>query len=243
VRRDVLVLGYHALSATWEDPLAVAPRALRTQVAGLLRDGYVATTFTRAVLDPPAPRTLAVTFDDACASVLARAWPVLSALGVPATVFAPSGWVGRPEPMRWDGIERSADGPDGHELRCLDWPGLRALHADGWEVGSHTVDHPRLTALDDDELTGQLTASRAALEAGLGAPVRSVAYPYGAVDGRVAARAAAAGYAAGAGLPAVPHAPRVLDWPRVGVYRRDDPRRFRTKSAPGVRRARRALRR
>jgi peptidoglycan/xylan/chitin deacetylase (PgdA/CDA1 family) len=168
---------------------------------------------------------------------------VLAALGVPATVFAPSGWVGRPDPMRWDGIETRADGPDAHELRCLDWAELRALHADGWEVGSHTVDHPRLTALDDDEAAGQLAASRAELEAGLGAPVRSVAYPYGAVDARVAALAGAAGYAAGAGLPGVPHRPRALDWPRVGVYRRDDRRRFRVKSAPGVRRARRALRR
>lgn len=238
---DVLVLGYHAVSGDWDDALAVRPAALREQVADVLRRGYVPTTFTAAVLRPPARRTVAVTFDDACASVLHAARPVLDALGVPATVFAPSAWVGRPGPMRWPGIEDHADGPHAAELRCLDWDELRALAAAGWEVGSHTVDHPRLTGLDDRALHDQLVRSRRALADGVGAAVTSVAYPYGAVDSRVAEAARRAGYRAGAGLPAPPHAPRALDWPRVGVYRRDDGRRFARKTSPLVRRLRVAV--
>ena len=40
-----------------------APQRLHAQLSGLLQRGYEATTFSQAVLDPPAPRTLAVTFD------------------------------------------------------------------------------------------------------------------------------------------------------------------------------------
>jgi peptidoglycan/xylan/chitin deacetylase (PgdA/CDA1 family) len=238
---DVLVLGYHAVSRTWDDALAVRPDDLHAQVVRLLDRGYVPATFTAAVHDPPAARTLAVTFDDACASVLRTARPVLDALGVPGTVFAPSAWVGRPGPMRWDGIEPHADGPHAAELQCLGWDDLRALAAAGWEVGSHTVDHPRLTGLDDARLDAQLAASRDVIAAGVGVPVTSVAYPYGAVDARVVAAAGRAGYVAGAGLPSPPHPPRVLDWPRVGVYRRDGPRRFARKTSRMVRRGRVAV--
>ena len=108
--RDVLVLCYHAVSEQWDDALAVTPQRLAAQVSALLARGYVATTFSAAVLDPPAGRTLAITFDDACGSVLRRAKPILDRLGVPATVFAPSGWVGEPTPMRWAGIEQHAAG-------------------------------------------------------------------------------------------------------------------------------------
>lgn len=238
---DVLVLCYHAVSERWEDALAVTPERLSAQLAELLGRGYVATTFTRAVLDPPAPRTLAVTFDDACVSVVRRAKPALDALGVPATVFAPSGWVGELAPMRWPGIEHHGDGPHAHELACLDWDQLRRLGDDGWEIGSHTVSHPRLSAIDDAELARELAASRATLEAGLQRSVLSVAYPYGDVDVRVMARTRDAGYLAAAGLPARPGDDDAWCWPRVGVYRRDDRWRFRTKVAPSVRTLRQRL--
>lgn len=240
-RGDVLVLCYHAVSRAWDDALAVTPAALEAQVAGLLRRGYVPATFAEALHAPPARRTVAVTFDDACVSVARDARPVLDRLGVPATVFVPTGWVGRPAPMRWAGIEHHADGPDADELRCLDWPALHDLVAAGWEIGSHTVAHPHLTRTDDGTLDAELRGSRAALEAGLGRRILSVAYPYGDEDPRVRACAAEAGYLAGAALPARPHADEPLRWGRVGVYRRDDRRRFRAKAAPSVRALRRRV--
>jgi len=48
-------------------------------------------------------------------------------------------------------------------------------------------------------------------------------------------RARDAGYLAAAGLPAQPGEDDPWSWPRVGVYRRDDPWRFRVKVAPAVR--------
>ena len=71
----------------------------------------------------------------------------------------------------------------------------------------------------------------------------SVAYPYGDVDARVVAAAAAAGYRAGAALPkqwpATPYDP--LEHPRVGIWHRDRRPRFALKTSPLVRRARVAV--
>jgi peptidoglycan/xylan/chitin deacetylase (PgdA/CDA1 family) len=235
---DVLVLCYHALSERWPAALSTTPGRFEEQLELLLRRGYTPVTFEQALTDPPAPRALAVTFDDAYRSVLELAQPIMERLGVPGTVFAPTDWVGRTEPMTWDGIDQWLGGPHEHELLCLGWPELRELADGGWEVGSHTCSHPRLTTVDDELLGAELRDSRAACEEGMGRPCRSIAYPYGDVDARVIAAARAAGYELAAALPKRHGSTDHLDWPRVGVYNRDDLRRFRLKVSPLLRRLR-----
>lgn len=216
---DVLVLCYHALSATWPADLAAHPDAFAEQIRMLADRGYRGATFSQALNAPPAGRTVAITFDDAYHSVYELAAPILEDVGWPATVYVPTGWAGRREPMRWDGIEHWSAGAHADELRCLSWHQLGELQERGWEIGSHTCTHPRLTLLQDADLMRELVESRTEIETQLGGPCRSIAYPYGNVDERVIAAASRAGYENGAGLPERIWAPRTMDWPRVGVYR------------------------
>jgi peptidoglycan/xylan/chitin deacetylase (PgdA/CDA1 family) len=81
-------------------------------------------------------------------------------------------------------------------------PGLRAeavreLAAAGFEVGFHTRDHDLLGVLDDGALRRALCDGRKRLEAVAGAPLRTIAYPFGIADARVAEAARTAGFEAG----------------------------------------------
>ncbi|MEA2301210.1 MAG: hypothetical protein QOE44_1745 [Solirubrobacteraceae bacterium] len=232
---DVLAVCYHAVSETWPADLSVTPEGLRRQLLRLMRRGYRPVTFTRAVLDPPAGRCLAVTFDDAYRSVLDLGRPILDELGIPGTVFAPTDFPAHPEPMCWPGIDRWLGTPHEAELRPMSWAELAGLAAGGWEIGSHTARHPRLTDLGDRELDRELVRSRDECQRRLGAECTSIAYPYGDVDRRVALAARRAGYLAGAALPSAWHRPRELEFPRVGVYRGDRDARYRLKVSPTVR--------
>lgn len=70
---------------------------------------------------------------------------------------------------------------------------VRALHAQGMEIGAHTVNHPILCTLDSEAAAHQMRASRSTLESLLDAPVRLFAYPNGRPDrDYVAAHAALA---------------------------------------------------
>ena len=225
----VLVLCYHAVSPDWDSELAVTPEQLDYQVRRVLRLGYRPATFHRAVVDPPAGKVLAVTFDDGYRSMREQAYPVLSALGVPATVFMPTDYVGDDKPMCWPGIEQWVGTPDEHELCPMGWDDLRWLTWRGWEIGSHTCSHPHLPTLEGDDLDRELTESKARLEAELERPCHSLAYPYGAVTERVAEATEAAGYETAAALW---HPMREHDrftWPRVAIYREDAPWRFHAK--------------
>lgn len=237
---DVLVLCYHAVGDDWPSELSVETAMFERQVRHLLERGYTPKTFSAAVR-APAPRTLAITFDDAYVSVLDRAFPVLRALGAPATVFAPVDHVGTGRPMSWEGIAHWSPGPHAEELVCMDWEQLALLQESGWEVGSHTCSHPHLPRLPDAALADELTRSRERIEERLRRPCESVAYPYGDVDHRVVRAAAAAGYTCAAALPKRLRPPRPLHWPRIGIYRGERELSFRTKVSPGVRRARAAL--
>jgi peptidoglycan/xylan/chitin deacetylase (PgdA/CDA1 family) len=231
---DVMVLCYHAVSPTWTAALAVTPDALERQLSWLAGQGWQGATFSQAVLAPEAPRTLAVTFDDAYSSVLV-AHPILSSLGLPATVFVPTAFATGQEPLRWAGIDQWAHTPDAIELGCLSWDSLGRLAQDGWEIGSHTRTHPRLTTLDADALEVELAQSRTEIGEHLGAECASIAYPYGDVDRRVADAAATAGYTAGASMSS--HLTRLgpLRWPRLGIYHVDRFDRFRLKTTRPMR--------
>ena len=102
---DLLVLCYHAVSPTWPAPLSVTPAGLRRQLEGLVRRGYRSATFTDAVVGRRTSPTVCVTFDDAYASVLREALPLLEELGLHGTVFAPTAFVGDEQPMTWPGID------------------------------------------------------------------------------------------------------------------------------------------
>jgi peptidoglycan/xylan/chitin deacetylase (PgdA/CDA1 family) len=214
---DVLVLCYHGISDGWPDPLAVGPERLRSQVEVLLRRGWRAAAFTDAVTAPPHERTLAVTFDDALRSVARLALPVLRELDVPATVFVPTGFVGGGRPFAWPETERWLATEHAGELEGMSWAELAELSDAGWEIGSHSVSHAHLTALDDERLGRELRESREAIESRVGL-CRSVAYPYSDFDDRVTAAAEAVGYEAGAAVLPVRDRGGRMCFPRVPVF-------------------------
>ena len=217
----VVVLCYHAVSPTWQSELAVTPEQLRLHVSAMLKRGFRPATFHDAVSAPSSKKTLAVTFDDGYRSMREHAYPVLSELGVPATVFMPTDFIGRDEPMSWPGVDGWLSTSDAHELLPMSWDDLRWLTFRGWEIGSHTCSHPYLPTTRDEDVQRELAASKVVLEEGLGRPCRSLAYPYGGLSARIVASARAAGYDTAAALwhPLRNHEP--LTWPRVPLYRDD----------------------
>ena len=197
---DVLVLCYHAVSPTWNATFSVTPDTLEHQLSQLVRAGWRGATFSDAVLAPRGRRTLAVTFDDGFASVFEVAEPILTRLGLPGTVFVPTAFMGERQHLRWQGIEAWIGTPHEDELRCMTWDEIGQLTDRGWEVGSHTCRHPHLTTLSDAELSMELRESFEQCSKHLGSPCRSIAYPYGDVDVRVATAAKETGYQTGACL-------------------------------------------
>jgi peptidoglycan/xylan/chitin deacetylase (PgdA/CDA1 family) len=196
-------------------------------------------TFAEAVRGEYEGKVVAVTFDDGYRSVLEVAKPILDAHGMPATVFLVTDYVGSERSMSWEGIDRWLDGRHADELMPMSWAEARQLVDEGWEIGSHTRTHPKLTEVDDARLREELEGSRAECERQLERPCETVAYPYGDLDLRVEEAAMRAGYAAGAALTPRFGRPPAFCRPRTGIYQIDGQRSFGIKTSRTVRRIQR----
>ncbi len=69
--------------------------------------------------------------------------------------------------------------------------------AAGWEIGAHTMSHPRLTTLPLPDAAAEIQRSKASLEAALQTEVVSFAYPYGDLNEGLKGAVRAAGFAFG----------------------------------------------
>ncbi|MBU2641680.1 MAG: polysaccharide deacetylase family protein [Gammaproteobacteria bacterium] len=192
-----IMLMYHAVqpgkgAPAW--PWAVSMQRFRDQLDFLATEGYATPTMRELVAAPAkkwAGRTAVITFDDGYVDNLS-ACEELQKRGMRATWFIVSGSVG--QAPRWSTNGSPADGrPAGRLLNAAE---LREMHANGMEIGSHTVSHVRLPDIDDMRLMQELSESKAALEAMIGHPVSSFAYPYGTWDERCAEAVKQAGYTA-----------------------------------------------
>ena len=186
-----LVLMYHRVGSPFVRSTVrgqyVLPALLRGQLRALLGRGYQPRLLRDLLAAPEMPAgAFSVTFDDGYASIAALAAPIFAGLRVPMTVFVVAGAVGQTN--IWD--QRQGD----REERILSREALRALAAEGMEIGSHTLTHAHLPQLADAELRAEVADSKARLEDLLGCPVSGFAYPYGELDARVRAAVIAAGY-------------------------------------------------
>jgi peptidoglycan/xylan/chitin deacetylase (PgdA/CDA1 family) len=212
-----LILCYHGVSDAWTHSLGVRPRALELQVRSLLRRGYRPVGASEAVTGRP--RLLHVTFDDAYRNVDAGL-QILDRLSVSATVFACPAYADDGRPLD---VPEVADAAAAHpeHMATMTWDDLAAIAERGVEVGSHTLTHPHLPQLTDEDLRRELLESRRRMEDVLGRSCRYLAYPYGDDDERVHRAAERAGYEAAYSLRARANPFDRYAIPRVDLYRRD----------------------
>ena len=203
----------------------------------LRRRGYrsmTLTDFMRGAVDD-ASRVVVITFDDGYADNYTVAFPILKSLGLVATVFLVSDYVGIDRRFWWDVPHLTLD--NGARYRTLDWDQVEEMAASGFEFGSHTCTHPFLTSLSSDDCLEELVRSRGDLQAKLGNEVASLCYPSGDVNPEVMRLAEQAGYRWGTVTPTRDGIPRTrYALRRIGVYRHTKPWLFRLKTVPAVRR-------
>jgi endoglucanase len=129
-----------------------------------------------------APQTVVtIQFDDGNADQL-NALDLLNAHGMHATFYVNSGPIG--------------------DAAHLSVENLQALHADGNEIGGHTIDHANIKKLKEAAARAEVCTDRNTL-LGWNLPVTSFAYPFGSYDADSEKVVADCGYNSGRGVSGV----------------------------------------
>jgi peptidoglycan/xylan/chitin deacetylase (PgdA/CDA1 family) len=191
--RAVPVLLYHSVSPTPSKAIrgfALSPAGFGRQLDAIIESGatcfdvtgYLAARDANAL---PA-HSVVITFDDGFADFYDHALPALQERALPSTLYVTTGFLeGRPEHT----VDRRP--PD----KMLSWTALHDLRAAGVEIGAHSHSHFYLDTLNRRTLHDEVTVCKDLLEAELGSPVPSFAYPNGYCGPRAVAMVRGAGYA------------------------------------------------
>lgn len=179
---SVAILTYHSLDDS-DSVISVAPHVFAAQMHSLARAGIPVVALEEVPrLLKSGESAVALTFDDGFRNLRDHAAPVLARHGFPATVFLVAAHCGRNN--GWATQPTSV----AHQP-LLDWEEIKALRAAGMRFGAHSQNHPMLTQLPIAAAEAEMVDSKRAIEAALGEPVDTFAYPYGACDARTRALA------------------------------------------------------
>lgn len=156
--------------------LWVSTDLFRKQMAYLSDEGYHPITFTDIYEhwdnNEPLPTNPAlITFDDGYANNFDEAFPIMRDFGFKATLFVVVQTVG------WN--NHWHDPKNETRISMISWSQLQELQTAGWEIASHTMNHPRLSNLTLDEVTVELKRSKKVIGEFLGETPQTFAYPYG----------------------------------------------------------------
>lgn len=222
----MLILAYHRVQPDPGETLSVSTRNFERQLRWLLAAGW-----QPSVLDDAhrRGRKFSVTFDDGYRDNFIHAVPILLKLGIPATFFISTGYLDDEHVFYWRQHRMPVKEREGFPLRRCE---LVELVKAGFEIGSHTVTHPHLTALCDEEVRTEFRVSRHEIEDVTGRACRFLVYPFASTDGRVIAIASRAGFRDAFLTPTGPHLPnRRFSRHRIGIYRHDSLARFGLKAS------------
>jgi len=183
--------------------LTVTPENFRFQMKWLKDNGFQTLTmsqyFQRIALGQSLPvKPVIITFDDGYQDVYDNAIPVMQEYGQVATLFIIANAVG-PVYMNWDEIKKA--------------------DKMGFEIGSHTLSHPRLTDFSDSGLKKEIEGSRVTLENALGKKVNFFCYPYGIFNQRVMDVVKSSGYkgAITTGSGNIVTSSNIFEMPRIRI--------------------------
>ncbi len=163
----------------------------------LKREGdFISTAQMLEVLrsgQPIRERLFHVSVDDGFANVLHNAWPIMKSLNIPFSFMVCPDFVG----ADIEGLRAfSANAEYARILPMATWDELRQASREGVEIGAHTLSHRRMSALGEADLRREIFESKARIEAEIGRPCTSFAWPFGRRDA-ISARGIALSHEAG----------------------------------------------
>jgi peptidoglycan/xylan/chitin deacetylase (PgdA/CDA1 family) len=182
VRSPIVFLMYHELELAGRKLCQSEPGyvryilpldAFRRQMEWVKQSGFHGLSVSEALLFPAEP-SVCLTFDDGCETDGMAAAPVLLEFGFHATFYLTAGFLGKPGYLSAEQV--------------------RALDAQGFEIGCHSMTHAYLSDLSEEELRREVVDAKTRIEQIVGHAIEHLSCPGGRYNQRALAMARCAGF-------------------------------------------------
>lgn len=179
-RSRKIVILYHSVGNT---PWATAEKTFEEQMQWLTNHCHVL-TLTDLINTPQKKNIIqvAITFDDGYRSLYQNVAPVLLKNNISATVYLNTGWIAENTNERKKSVIELGHYPD---EQFLTWQEVRELRQNGWEIGSHGVNHYNFAKTQEELTIQELIESKNIIEKKINSTCLHFAYPFGRYSRRL----------------------------------------------------------
>lgn len=179
-RSGVRILLFHEIKDSQFGTFEALIRFIQERYGLISPDSYDRSTQTNGV-------RYIISFDDGFVSQLEATREVLDPSGIKALFFVCPSFVNLQGTEAFDFITGPMNRSDvlrmKPELRPLSWDDLNALSSRGHEIGSHSMNHLKLSEVrDEGNLVEEILSSGDELGKNLGRGIDWFAYPFGGID-------------------------------------------------------------
>tara|TARA_B100000795_G_C22751636_1_gene419686 strand:- start:661 stop:1356 length:696 start_codon:yes stop_codon:yes gene_type:complete len=166
------ILMYHSIVDDHEESVSI--KSFERQMIFMKKMGYQTINFNDLNKDDNKKKFI-ITFDDGYENIFLNALPILKKLGFNATCFIIANKINYYND--WDINKKNFK-----KMKLMDFEQISKWLSEGFEVGSHTMDHKDITKLNDREKVNQIVSSKKFLSKIFKTKIDSFAYPFGLYD-------------------------------------------------------------
>ena len=186
-QKKIPIFVYHSVrpyvfgESQLQDTYDITPELFEKELIYLRDNGYKVISPDEIFVDTTngkivtfAEKPVMLTFDDGWSNQYEYAYPLLSKYNMKGVFYIYTQPIGAPAFLTWNQIIE--------------------MQQSGMIIGSHSLTHPFLKKVDDDQLRHEIIDSKTTLEEKLGTPIKDFAAPYGYSDDRIVSIIKEAGY-------------------------------------------------
>lgn len=177
--QHIIALGYHSITTPESiknyqghlyEHLSVSFEMFRKHVKYLKAQGYTFCTFSQLYSTETKKKRALLYFDDGFQDNFLKVYPFLKKQNIPATIFPVVNFLEKKSTYPSINIE-----PDKLNM-FLSWDQLKQM-SDIFEIGTHTMSHPKLSKLKPSSVRWELETSKKIIEKKTGKRVTTLSYP------------------------------------------------------------------
>ena len=166
------ILMYHSIIDDHNDSVSII--SFQKQMILMKKMGYQTINF-KELNNNNSNKKFIITFDDGYESIFLNAFPILKKLGFNATCFIVTNKIGQYND--WD-----INNNNFKKMKLMNLDQINEWVLNGFDVGSHSMDHLDLPKLNNEEKINQIVNSKKFLNDMLNINTETFAYPYGSYD-------------------------------------------------------------
>ena len=174
MNKPIPILMYHNVSENKKDKNSLYYKDFYKQIKYLTKIGYKSLNL-KNLSEEKYNKKIVVTFDDGYENIYKIAMPILKKFNQQATCFIVKNQI--------DGFNQwDSKRDDFKKIKLMNVNQIQNWNSNGFEIGSHTLDHLNLTEISYENKNKQINEPIDYFKNKLNIAIESFAYPFGAYD-------------------------------------------------------------